>query len=521
MRLLALLICELLAAGRGQGGNWGGRRKGGKSKTGEPALTSGTARPNPNVASVNNLNGIGCQLVELDDEKLMAIGGHYLKRFTNCGRCAKVSCVGNACPTDGSGNSMSVIARIVTQTTISDDDKDVELNVAAWTELMGARATLPGMSVTWAFHSCPEPDSGRKKIYIHEDTNDKTYIVQPIGFTDPIKFMKFKNSVPKSKFSKPKSPLKGKLDFFGYIGKVKGKAPMKPPIFVDIMMADDDGTRIKTKMTSWEPGKFSFPDGLPPEENVDGPTQTKNDNMNFHVLGDIFGGAPTKTKTTQSPAHAPPAQPEAPKTTQPPRTKKPKPSKPPKPSKASKPKGGKKKKVAHDDMGAAPSFSAPSFFGGPATVQESESKHNALDAFVFDMLQPYQMPEAPTQAPTTTTTKAPKVTDIGSGMKTITGYGAPSSPTSGSCNTTNPKDKKLYAAINKNLNSNACNMCVFLYCPTFSGCAGGPMKIQIVDEFTGEGDFALSNEAFRQITGKTTKKEKEALYRSTFQIMQC
>ena len=52
-------------------------------------------------------------------------------------------------------------------------------------------------------------------------------------------------------------------------------------------------------MTSWEPGKFSFPDGLPPEENVDGPTQTKNDNMNFHVLGDIFGGAPTKTKTTQ------------------------------------------------------------------------------------------------------------------------------------------------------------------------------------------------------------------------------
>ena len=52
-------------------------------------------------------------------------------------------------------------------------------------------------------------------------------------------------------------------------------------------------------MTSWEPGKFSFPDGLPPEENVDGPTQTKNDNMNFHVLGDIFGGAPTKTKSTE------------------------------------------------------------------------------------------------------------------------------------------------------------------------------------------------------------------------------
>jgi hypothetical protein len=512
MRLLALFICELLAS-RG----WGGRRKGNKSKGGEPALTSGTARPNPNVASVNNLNGIGCQIVELNDDKIMAIGGHYLKKFTNCGRCAKVTCVGNACPTDGSGSSMSVVARIVTQTTISDDDKDVELNVAAWTELMGARATLPGMSVTWQFASCPEPDSGRKKIYIHEDTNDKTYIVQPIGFTDPIKFMKFKNSVPKSKFSKPKSPLKGKLDFFGYIGKVKGKAPMQPPIFVDIMMADDDGTRIKTKMTSWEPGKFSFPDGLPPEENVDGPTQTKNDNMNFHVLGDIFGGAPTKTKTTKAPpAHAPPAT--TPKVTRPPRTKKPKPPKPVKPAKG----GGKKqKKVLNDEMGSAPSFSASSFFGGPASVQESESKHNALDAFVFDMLQPFQMTEAPTRAPTTTTTQAPKVTDIGAGMKEITGVGAPASATSGSCNIKEPKDKKLYAAINKKLNSNACNMCVFIYCPTFSGCAGKPLKIQIVDEFNGEADFALSSEAFRQITGKTTKKEKEALYRSTFQLLRC
>lgn len=52
-------------------------------------------------------------------------------------------------------------------------------------------------------------------------------------------------SAPKSKFSKPKSPLKGKLGYFGYIGKVKGKAPMKPPIFVDILMNDEEGTRIK------------------------------------------------------------------------------------------------------------------------------------------------------------------------------------------------------------------------------------------------------------------------------------
>ena len=59
-------------------------------------------------------------------------------------------------------------------------------------------------------------------------------------------------SVPKSKFSKPKSPLKGKLGYFGYIGKVKGKAPMKPPIFVDILMNDEEGTRIKVCIGGFE-----------------------------------------------------------------------------------------------------------------------------------------------------------------------------------------------------------------------------------------------------------------------------
>ena len=47
------------------------------------------------------------------------------------------------------------------------------------------------------------------------------------------------------------------------------------------------------------------------------------------------------------------------------------------------------------------------------------------------------------------------------------------------------------------------------------------MKIQIVDEFVGEADFALSNEAFKQVTGKLTKKDKEALYKSTFKLMRC
>ena len=91
-------------------------------------------------------------------------------------------------------------------------------------------------------------------------------------------------------------------------------------------------------MTSWEPGKMSFPDGLPPNESVDGPTQTKNDNMNFHVLGDIFGGSysatnkkPTTTKatttTTTTKTTKAPKPTKPPKASRPPRTKKPKKSK--------------------------------------------------------------------------------------------------------------------------------------------------------------------------------------------------
>merc|ERR1712106_847023 len=211
---------------------------------------------------------------------------------------------------------------------------------------------------------------GRRKIYIHESSNDRTFIVQPVNFEDPVKWMKFKNSAPKSKFSKPKTPLKGKVGFFGFNGKVKGKDPMKPPIFVDILMDDTDGTRIKTKMTSWEPGKMSFPDGLPPNEDLNGPTQTKNDNMNFHVLGDIFGGvgggAPAKkTTTTTTPTTT---------TTKAPRTKKPKPSRKPKPPKTKKP-----KKQPQRDAGFESNFEAPSSFGGggPAPLQESSSGHNA------------------------------------------------------------------------------------------------------------------------------------------------
>ena len=244
----ALLTLTVTATGRPGGISYGGRRKiRGNTKTSGTtgsALTSGYAKPNKNVESVNNLIHIGCQMAEIEDEYVMAIGGHYLKKFTNCGRCAEVTCVGNACPKEN-GAPKSVTARIVAQTTRSDDDKDVELNIGAWTHMMGDRAALPSMTVAWKYVSCPPPKDGRRKIYIHESSNDRTFIVQPVNFEDPVKWMKFKNSAPKSKFSKPKTPLKGKVGFFGFNGKVKGKDPMKPPIFVDILMDDTDGTRIK------------------------------------------------------------------------------------------------------------------------------------------------------------------------------------------------------------------------------------------------------------------------------------
>ena len=96
-------------------------------------MTAGKARANPNLSSVNNLNGVGCQLIEVEDEFTMAIGGFYLKRFTNCGRCARVTCSGNACPIDkATGKPMSVVARIITQTTTMDDDKDRDLRTGTF-----------------------------------------------------------------------------------------------------------------------------------------------------------------------------------------------------------------------------------------------------------------------------------------------------------------------------------------------------------------------------------------------------
>merc|ERR1712176_714039 len=146
-----------------------------------------------------------------------------------------------------------------------------------------------------------------------------------------------------------------------------------------------------------------------------------------------------------------------------------------------KPKQKKPKKQPQRDAGFESNFEAPSFFGGPAPVQESQSGHNALNNFVFDILSPFEIP-APvtTTKATTTTTPLPTYTDIGVGFKAITGNGAPNSAYGGSC------------------------------------------KVQIVHEHSGAGDFALSKEAFKLITGKSLSgKDRAGQYKSTVQIMGC
>ena len=82
-----------------------------------------------------------------------------------------------------------------------------------------------------------------------------------------------------------------------------------------------------------------------------------------------------------------------------------------------------------------------------------------------------------TPEPTTTTEALPVYTDIGVGFKTVTGNGAPSSAYGGTCNVKNPRDNNLYVSINRNLKANACGWCVFVYCPSFSGCSGKLKRI--------------------------------------------
>ena len=126
-----------------------------------------------------------------------------------------------------------------------------------------------------------------------------------------------------------------------------------------------------------------------------------------------------------------------------------------------------------------------------------------------------------TLPPTTTPAPPPKYNDIGDGFKTVTGIGAPP-PHIGTCGVKKLKNPKLYASVNSKLKSNSCGWCIFIYCPSFSGCSGGPMKVEIVSEHDGSGDFALSPDAFKIVTGKgLSKRDREALYKSTTRFVSC
>ena len=99
---------------------------------------------------------------------------------------------------------------------------------------------------------------------------------------------------------------------------------------------------------------------------------------------------------------------------------------------------------------------------------------------------------------------------------------APSSASSGTCGVRKLKNPKLFASVNKKLKSNGCGWCVFIYCPSFSGCSGSPMKVEVVSEHEGSGDFALSPDAFKIATGKgLSKRDREALYKSTTRFVSC
>lgn len=53
----------------------------------------------------------------------------------------------------------------------------------------------------------------------------------------------------------------------------------------------------------------------------------------------------------------------------------------------------------HDDGMSATAFEQPSFMGAPSAGpvrHESQSKHEALGSFIFDILQPFEITDAPT-----------------------------------------------------------------------------------------------------------------------------
>jgi len=543
--LSTVLIFKVLANAGGAGGF---KRKKGGGGDGE-SLTPGNLRPNKNLNSLNNLNGVGCRIVEVNDPLLMAVSNQFLKNFLNCGRCAKVTCVGNSCPIVN-GQAKSVITRVVSKTTISKMNSDIEVNEAAWTELMGAEKSkaLPGMTINWQFVDCPEHDR-RQKLYVVKDPGSKMFKVQPIDFNKKIKWMKIKSGAPNGKYMKTKDPAKSKADFYYRMGKLKGPELIAP---VGLYMQYVDGEKVKVEMSTWGEGKFSYIDGLAaPEGNTKGPTETKNDNMNFAVLGGLFGHndqrpntskAKTTTATKTVTTHAKfqiktTIATTTTTTTTTLKTKKPRPTRPPRSTKPPRTKKPKKPKKQKGSKSKSPSKSvANSIFNSPVKhledpprVQQSAIRDN-IDSFVDDLLSPFLMGfGAPVPQPTrvtTTTERTTKKSFIGGGSpQTLTGSGAPSHPSAGSCGITNPHSNTLFVTIHrKHADRSDCGKCVFLWCPSFGGCpSGSPLqKAQIVDIYDGSADIAMSTQVFKIVTGKPpTSGNLASVYMGMWNIRPC
>jgi len=99
----------------------------------------------------------------------------------------------------------------------------------------------------------------------------------------------------------------------------------------------------------------------------------------------------------------------------------------------------------------------------------------------------------PTKSTTTTEMTTKKVNIGSSSPQSLTGLASPTDPTKGTCSISQPQDTKLFVAINERFAKDVCGKCVFIWCPSFSGCKGNPLpKVQIVSTFSGPADIALS-----------------------------
>jgi len=561
-------------------------------RNGEVA-TSGTVKVNGNLEEINKRGGIGCQLVEINDEHLMAVNGRTLRSFTGCGRCAQISCVGQFCERDSSGMPRKITAKVVAQATTTYEDEEIEINQKAWNSLMGSKANkVSSMNIAWNYVKCPQ--ERRAKLYVTDNNNPGYWEVQPIDVPEKITWMRIREAGKKTKFIVSKDPFKGKANYFLWGGKMSPKITLKAPL--EIYLQYDSGARVRTTLQDWQVGKFAYLDGkaapagekaklivtqskgimsqmgslfggskpsksappkTPPKVASSGGMFGSSGGSSFSSVfgsgsfggGGFFGSNPKTTKrtTTMRPTTTPRTTPVRTTRRTTPYVR---PSRP-----ASRPKGGKggkggknggkvncppgknikrcrdleaQKKKQHDAPSNSPIFEQHM----AAPVMESPVKDRNLgatgaqfDSFIMDFLSPFLI-EDPVTTPRTTTTRAPRTTKKtmigGSSFMSFTGYGAPENPSSGVCRIS-PKST-IYAAISSAVGSREdCGKCVFVWCPSFSGCKGAPIgKVQIVDVYDGPGHIALSQAAFKAAIGlPSTKGNKMKTYQGTYSFTSC